>query len=237
MNKLISYVYSIMYTINDWRDRWVQSKIRNYLQNFKKRSIKHREYWFEKIFIPIINKDLTTAPNLISIFRGLMALPLFIFILDERYVLSLFFFIFIMILDAIDGPLAKVLNQQSDLGEMLDPAGDKLVFAAVFLTLGSEYLSGWLFTTIIIIELIIVSMALFLRPLGKKLNMGFKKNALTSGKIKLTLQVVGCGLILLSKILSINYISELIRIIFVISLALALITIVKYFLSVKKTAL
>ena len=237
MSKLISYVYSIMYTINDWRDKWVQSKIRDYLQNFKKRSIKNKEHWFEKIFIPIIDKSYTTAPNLISIFRGLMALPLFIFILDERYALSLFFFIFIMILDAIDGPLAKVLDQQSDLGEILDPTGDKLVFAAVFLTLGNEYLSSWLFTTIIIIELLIVSMALFLRPLGKKLNMGFKKNALTSGKIKLTLQVIGCGLILLSKIHNINYITKFISIIFVISLVLALITIVKYFLSVEKTTL
>lgn len=234
MNRFIEHISTGLARLNDWRDKWVQSKIRAYLQDFKKRSIAHQEYWFERIFIPVINKKVTTAANLISIFRGLMALPLFIFILDERFGLSLAFFIFIMVLDAIDGPLAKVMDEQSDLGEILDPTGDKLVFAAVFLTLGSGYLATWLFTSIVIIELIIVAMALLLRPIGKRLNINFKKNATIWGKIKLTLQTFGCGFILVDK-LGFASMTPIVSTIFITCLVLAVISIFNYFKSVEKT--
>ncbi|MFW0862626.1 MAG: CDP-alcohol phosphatidyltransferase family protein [Candidatus Komeilibacteria bacterium] len=236
MNRFIDYISTGLSRLNDWRDTWVQSKIRAYLQDFKQRSIAKKEYRIEKLFKPLIDKKITTAANLISIFRGLMALPLFIFILDERFGLSLAFFIFIMILDAVDGPLAKVLNEQSDLGEILDPTGDKLVFAAVFLTLGSGYLSTWLFTSIIIIELIIVAMALLLRPIGKRLNITFKKNATIWGKIKLTLQTFGCGFILVDK-LGFVRMTPIVSTIFITCLVLAIASIFNYFKSVEKTTL
>jgi len=236
MNKLTSCIRSFLNSINNWRDKWVQSQIKTYLEDFKQRSIEHKEYWFEKMFLPIIDKQLTTAPNLISIFRGLMALPLLIFVLDERFGLALAFGTFIMLLDAIDGPLAKVLDQQSDLGEILDPMGDKLVFAAVFLTLGNQYAPQLLFISIIAVELVIVVLALFLRPLGKKLELNFKKKATIWGKIKLNVQVFACAFMLIDKL---NYLhtGTLVNVMLLISLVLALISIVEYFKSVKKTTL
>lgn len=236
MNKLTISIKYFLSALNSWRDKWVQSQIKAYLIDFKKRTDEHKEYWFEKMFLPIINREITTAPNLISIFRGLMALPLLIFIFDQRYGLSLAFFIFIMLLDAIDGPLAKVLNQQSDLGEILDPMGDKLAFAVVFLTLGEIYIRPWLFIGTIFIEMIIVIMALLLRPIGKKLNLNFKKKATIWGKVKLNLQVIGCGLMLIQRmdITSTVYFTNSI---FTICLLLSMISIIEYFKSIKRTTL
>lgn len=234
MNKLIIAISASLEIINIWRDKWIQSQIRAYLKDFRQRSADHREYWFEKILIPIIKRDLTTAPNLISIFRGLMALPLAVFIIDEHFGLALAFFIFIMALDAIDGPLARVLGQQSDLGEILDPTGDKLVFAAVFLTLGKSYLTNTIFFTTIAVEIVIVFMALVLRPIAKRIQVNFKANALIWGKVKLSLQVIGCGIMLLSKIGNTHLIWT-VNMLFTVCIILAFITIFDYLRSVKKT--
>ena len=234
MSKLISAISTSLETINNWRDKWIQSQIRAYLKDFRQRSTNHREYWFEKILMPIIKRDLTTAPNLISIFRGLMALPLLVFIIDEHFGLALAFFIFIMILDAIDGPLAKVLNQQSDLGEILDPTSDKIVFATVFLTLGKSYLTNTVFFTTMTIEIVIVFMALVLRPIAKRIQVNFKANALIWGKVKLNLQVIGCGIMLLGKIGN-TYFIWTVNMLFTICIILAFITIFDYLRSVEKT--
>lgn len=237
MNEILSFLVKPFSRLNSWRDKWLQSQLRAYFKDFRQRSLQNKEYWFEKIaqwlFQPLIEKEIVNAPNLISIFRGLMAFPLLIFILDQRYMIALIFFIVIMLLDAIDGPLAKVLDQQTDLGEILDPTGDKLVFAAVFLTLGMKYLTPWIFYATLVIELIIVFLALILRPIAKKLGLDFKKKALITGKIKLNVEVFACGFLILHHLVDTSLIG-IANWLFIAALPLSLASIAQYLLTVKK---
>lgn len=226
MNKILTSFNKFLNNLNNWRDKWLQSTIKSYLENFKQRSMNKKEYWFEKLFIPLAKQTIINIPNLLSLFRAIMAIPITIFIIDGRYIEAFIFFFLSMLLDAIDGPLARALNQETDLGEILDPLGDKLIFASVFLTLGIKYLTPWIFISTLILELIIVFMALVLRPIAKKKNLIFRKKATVAGKIKLNLQVFGCGLLLLNII-------NIANIFFILSLPFSITGIIKH-LIIKK---
>ena len=226
MTNPLSFLNKFLIKINDWRDKWLQSKIKYYLEDFKQRSKNKKEYWFEKLFLPLAEQTIVNIPNLLSLFRAIMSVPIAIFIIDNRLIEAFLFFFFSMFLDAIDGPLARALKQETDLGELLDPLGDKLIFASVFLTLGMKYLSGLVFTSTLILELVIVFMALVLRPIAQKKNLIFIKKATLAGKIKLNLQAIACGLLILNII-------EIATIFFIISLPFSLIAIIKH-LIIKK---
>ncbi|MFH1667676.1 MAG: CDP-alcohol phosphatidyltransferase family protein [Candidatus Komeilibacteria bacterium] len=237
MNKFLSKINAFISRLNDWRDRWLQSKLRNYVREFKNRSIAHQEFWIEKwaqrIFGPLIDKEIITIPNIISFFRGVLALPLIIFILDERYLLTLLLFIFAALLDAIDGPLAKVLNQESSLGEILDPTGDKLIFGAILLPLGINYLHPLVFWFSLIAEIIAAIIGLFLRPLARKLGFDFQQKAFVTGKVKMLCQSLACGLMLLDMTIKANLITTT-HVFFILSLPFAVASIISHLTSLKK---
>jgi CDP-diacylglycerol--glycerol-3-phosphate 3-phosphatidyltransferase len=74
--------------------------------------------------------DLKKIPNLLSLARFLLAPLVFYFFLLPGWtgkLLTLAFLGLLFITDFFDGYLARKLNQQSDLGRILDPLADKLL--------------------------------------------------------------------------------------------------------------
>ena len=77
-----------------------------------------------------------TIPNLISLGR-LLSVPLIIYlIMNASYGWAFALFLLAGVSDAIDGYIAKALNQTSTLGIYLDPLADKALIVSVYLTLG-----------------------------------------------------------------------------------------------------
>jgi cardiolipin synthase len=76
-----------------------------------------------------------TAPNLLTLLRICLAPFLVAAILEGHYALSFVLFIAAGLTDALDGPLARMLNQRSILGHYLDPVADKLLLSTLFLVL------------------------------------------------------------------------------------------------------
>jgi CDP-diacylglycerol--glycerol-3-phosphate 3-phosphatidyltransferase len=79
--------------------------------------------------------DFLKIPNLLSILRILMLIPLILLIKNEK---NLWFFAFALIAvatDWFDGYLARKLNQITELGKILDPIADKLNTAGILLAL------------------------------------------------------------------------------------------------------
>jgi cardiolipin synthase len=76
-----------------------------------------------------------TAPNLLTLLRICLAPFLVAAILEGHYALSFVLFIAAGLTDALDGPLARMLNQRSMLGHYLDPVADKLLLSTLFLVL------------------------------------------------------------------------------------------------------
>ncbi len=79
-------------------------------------------------------EQLRAAPNLLTLVR-LIAVPfLVIAILDRHEEVALLIFVVAGATDAVDGRLARRLNQSTRLGQYLDPIADKIMLSTLFLT-------------------------------------------------------------------------------------------------------
>lgn len=86
-----------------------------------------------------------------------LTIPVAWAILEGRYPLALLLFFIAGFTDGLDGFLAKRFSWQSRLGSLLDPAADKLLLVASFVTLWmAGYVPGWLLFVVILRDLAIV---------------------------------------------------------------------------------
>lgn len=85
-----------------------------------------------------------TVPNAISLFR-LLLVPVFAWLhLQDRPLAALIVFVGAALSDGLDGLLARLLDQRTALGAILDPLADKLLgLTAVVLLTASGALPGW----------------------------------------------------------------------------------------------
>ena len=73
-------------------------------------------------------RENLTVPNLLIVIR-LCCLPTFVLLMmDDRVVAGTWFFGLLGSTDWIDGYIARRFNQVSELGKVLDPVADRLVF-------------------------------------------------------------------------------------------------------------
>jgi cardiolipin synthase len=90
-------------------------------------------------------------PNLITLLRIILVPVVVILLIQGFFLKALIVFIVAGLSDALDGFLARVLNQQTALGAYLDPIADKALLASTFVTLSVLHvIPGWL--TVIVIS-------------------------------------------------------------------------------------
>ena len=96
-------------------------------------------------------RRIFTVPNQITLLR-LGFLPIFLTLIAyQRYRWALLVLVVAGLSDAIDGLLARRLNQRSSLGAYLDPIADKLLLSSSFVILAYKTRIAW-WTTIIVIS-------------------------------------------------------------------------------------
>jgi cardiolipin synthase len=84
--------------------------------------------------VPFLSQ-FRAAPNLLTL-RRLFIIPfLVIEILDGNYRLAFALFLLAGVSDALDGLLARWLEQKTTLGQYLDPIADKLLLSTLFVVL------------------------------------------------------------------------------------------------------
>ena len=97
-------------------------------------------------------------PNIISVLRILLVVPIAMALKDQRLALCIGLFSLAAISDVADGFLAKRFGWQSELGGMLDPIADKLLLVTVFIVLNFlKLVPLWLMATVVARDVIIVS--------------------------------------------------------------------------------
>ncbi len=122
-------------------------------------------------------------PNLITLVRILLIVPIAVALVHRRLDTTLILFAIAASSDALDGFLARHFRWQSELGSILDPIADKLLLATVFISLGVLGLVPlWLMAAALARDAIIVSGAaayrLFIGPLAAQPSMVSKFNTL-----------------------------------------------------------
>ncbi len=96
-------------------------------------------------------------PNVISIFRLLLVLPIAYLLYEKQLGLALVLFVIAGVSDGIDGYLAKRNGWASALGAFLDPLADKTLLITSYLVLGWIGLFPlWLVVAVIARDAIIV---------------------------------------------------------------------------------
>jgi len=97
-------------------------------------------------------------PNLISILRVFLSIPVVVMLLQHNFGVALILFAIAGITDGLDGFLAKQFGWQSRLGGLLDPLADKVLLVFSVLSLGwLELLPTWLVFVVILRDLVIVT--------------------------------------------------------------------------------
>lgn len=124
-----------------------------------------------------------TVPNVIS-FGRLALVPVFLWcIVDGAYLNALIVLIVASVTDALDGWLARTLNQVSNLGILLDPIADRLYILAALIGLAVRgFVPWWLLVVIVSRDVLLVVLALVLwrgGQMGKRGEKGrFRRGAI-----------------------------------------------------------
>jgi len=109
---------------------------------------------------PQISWKFFTIPNLLSILRILLIVPIvYCFLQEQRFYfyLGLGLIIIAIISDSLDGFLARKFNQISEIGKILDPLADKLaVFTLVVVLIIYKNFPLWAAVIIIGRDLLIL---------------------------------------------------------------------------------
>ncbi len=126
-------------------------------------------------------------PNIISIFRIFLVLPIAYYLHHESWRVALVLIFIAGLSDALDGFLARRFHWQSRLGSFLDPIADKLLLIVIFVSLAiKELIPIWLAVIVVARDAIIVSGAGYYQWKTHKLEM----SPLISSKINTAMQVI-----------------------------------------------
>lgn len=94
-------------------------------------------------------RQLGTIANQLTLMRLIFVPFIIINVLDNHYGWALGLLVAAGLSDGLDGLLARLLKQQTLLGEYLDPIADKLLLSSLFLVLSFMQRIPWRFTVLV----------------------------------------------------------------------------------------
>lgn len=116
-------------------------------------------------------------PNLLTLFR-LLLIPVFIFCfysgLENARFWSALVFCLAAVTDALDGYLARKLEQSTPFGAFLDPVADKVMVATALVLIAVEIQTLWVIVPALIMisrEIVISALREWMAGLGKRANV------------------------------------------------------------------
>jgi CDP-diacylglycerol--glycerol-3-phosphate 3-phosphatidyltransferase len=140
---------------------------------------------------------MLNLPNLLSIFRILLVPPLVVVLLtkfDGKEWWGLGLFLLAAVMDFFDGWLARPRKEDTRLGTLLDPAADKILVSAAFISLvelDPRVVPSWIVVVIICREFAVTALRSFASAEGLVIPAGL------SGKIKTIVQIISIALLII----------------------------------------
>jgi CDP-diacylglycerol--glycerol-3-phosphate 3-phosphatidyltransferase len=134
------------------------------------------------------------VPNTLTMSRLGLGIVVFALIANEFYFSAFVLFVVAALTDALDGYLARLLNQATPLGRQLDPLIDKVIVAGTYIYLLGIPGTGvqpWMVTVIVVRELLIQGLRSHLEGQGEAFG------AKTAGKLKTLFQCLSISAVLL----------------------------------------
>jgi len=172
--------------------------------------------------------------NLITFFRVLLLVPIFLAYLDDAYAWMIGLYLLAWFTDVLDGLHARYRGQISTFGKLFDPAVDKIFVVALLLMAAPGRLSVSVIWTTIALEIAIVLMAVLLGPFSRFFKIKLEAGANTWGKLKMLLQGLALTALLIG--LNISWLQVAAEVMFWCAAFLALFSIVIYLRSARKVS-
>jgi len=146
-----------------------------------------------------IKNQFWTAPNQLTLLR-LIFIPFVITnVLEDNWHWALGLLMLAALSDALDGWLARALDQRTLLGQYLDPIADKLLVSSLFLVLAIAHKIPWKYTVLVLsrdVCILATSMALYA-------TVGFRDfRPSIFGKINTVCQVFAIYFVVLAQVVS-----------------------------------
>ena len=140
-------------------------------------------------------------PNIISILRIALVMPIAYFLWNENYLTALILFIIGGLSDGLDGFIARRYKWETDLGVILDPMGDKLMMLTAYLLLGWHHLLPWWIVGLVIFRdfIIVLGTLLYRKFIGAA-----KLKALFISKLNTVFQIILVIVVMFSQVIDIN---------------------------------
>lgn len=148
-------------------------------------------------FHGLFQKNMTIS-NMITLMRIVLIIPLVRSLASQQWGSAFLIFSIAAMSDIADGYLARILQQQTTLGMILDPVADKLLLGACYLSFiwypNAQFtLPGWFYTVMFAKEAILL--------MGGAIGLTFGMSALKPtmlGKGAMFLQSIFVGMLLFS---------------------------------------
>ena len=140
---------------------------------------------------------MLNLPNLLTLFRILLVPFLVVVLLtkfDGKEFVGLSLFLVAAATDVLDGYLARRRRQITRLGKLLDPAADKILMSAAYISLvemNPAVVPAWMVVAIIAREFAVSALRSFAASEGQVVAAGW------SGKVKTVVQVISISLVIL----------------------------------------
>ncbi len=135
-------------------------------------------------------------PNILTLIRVLLIPVFVIFIINKLFGWAFFTFAVAGITDGIDGLMARITHQRTELGAYLDPIADKLLLFSAFISLAIiEMVPSWLVVIILTRDVIILVgfLVMLLISYHPKINPSLLSKATTVFQIVTILLVLMAG--------------------------------------------
>lgn len=99
---------------------------------------------------PPVSSRIVTIPNVLSLIRLLLIPVFFVLLLTGRLGWALLLIAVSAVTDFVDGYVARHFNQVTRLGQLLDPAADRLFILTTLVGLGVVGVLPWWFIAVIV---------------------------------------------------------------------------------------
>lgn len=103
-------------------------------------------------------RRVVTVSNIISLVRAFLTVPIIYFLRHDNGIAALVFILIAVVSDILDGWLARVSNEITELGKMLDPFADSIVIMNVMLFLVIKNRMPTFFLAFMIIRYFLISL-------------------------------------------------------------------------------
>jgi len=173
-------------------------------------------------------------PNYYTVLRLILVIPTVILLINDYFALALVIFLFGVILDLLDGPVARYKKQTSRNGAFLDPLADKVLFLSVLCVFYDKILLWAFFWSIFLVEFALLSEHIYKFFYFRTADTNIRKEKQKSsvwGKIKFWAEMIALGLFFIAEASETIYLANTILVIAVFLAIMSLVNHLKVYKS------